>query len=188
MEKDYKDVMARIEALLFVSSKPVEIRELLSITGLRKKEKLALAIKELKNKYGDRWSAVELVELPDERFYLRLRKEYYDLVKKYIKRPLFSKGVMRTLSFIAYHQPIEQSKVVAVRGNSAYKHIKILLEKGLLEAEERGKTKVLKTTQLLADYLGVPNNQSIIRKKLSSKLEKDLDKTEEIDIKEEQRH
>lgn len=176
MKQDSKEIINRIEALLFAASKPVEIRELLSICGLRKKEKVVFAVKELMKKYNDGNSAIELVELPGDRYYLRLRREYHDLVKKYVKRPLFSRGIMRTLSFIAYHQPIEQSKVAAVRGSSSYKHIKILIERGLIEAEEKGKTKILKTTQLLADYLGVPNTPSAIKKALMSRLEDNKEK------------
>ena len=181
MEKSLKEIITRIEALLFAASKPVEVRELLSICGLRKKEKVISAVKELMKKYNDGQSAVELVELPGERFYLRLRREYHELVKKYVKRPLFSRGVMRTLSFIAYHQPIEQSKVAVVRGNSAYKHVKILVERGLVEAEEKGKTKMLKTTQLLADYLGVPNNPSAIKKALMLRIEENREKAGKSD-------
>lgn len=183
MEKSLKEIITRIEALLFAASKPVEVRELLSICGLRKKEKVISAVKELMKKYNDGQSAVELVELPGERFYLRLRREYHELVKKYVKRPLFSRGVMRTLSFIAYHQPIEQSKVAVVRGNSAYKHVKILVERGLVEAEEKGKTKMLKTTQLLADYLGVPNNPSSIKKALMLRMEENREKAGKSDSK-----
>lgn len=184
VEKNLKEVITRIEALLFAASKPVDVRELLSICGLRKKEKVISAIRELMKKYNDSKGAVELVELPGERFYLRLRREYHELVKKYVKRPLFSRGIMRTLSFIAYHQPIEQSKVASVRGNSAYKHIKILIEKGLVEAEEKGKTRILKTTQLLADYLGVPNNPSAIKKLLISRMDEDGKKAGKVDSKE----
>lgn len=182
MKQDSKEIINRIEALLFAASKPVEIRELLSICGLRKREKIVFAVKELMKKYNDGNSAIELVELPGDRYYLRLRREYHDLVKKYVKRPLFSRGIMRTLSFIAYHQPIEQSKVAAVRGSSSYKHIKILIERGLIEAEEKGKTKILKTTQLLADYLGVPNNPSAIKKALMSRMEGNKEKTKNAQI------
>lgn len=184
MEKSLKEVITRIEALLFAASKPVDVRELLSICGLRKREKVISAVRELMKKYNDGKSAVELVELPGERFYLRLRREYHELVKKYVKKPLFSRGIMRTLSFIAYHQPIEQSKVASVRGNSAYKHIRILTEKGLVEAEEKGRTKILKTTQLLADYLGVPNNPSAIKKALISRMDEDRKKDGKVDSKE----
>ena len=184
VEKSLKEVITRIEALLFAASKPVDVRELLSICGIRKKEKVISAVRELMKKYNDSEGAIELVELPGERFYLRLRREYHELVKKYVKRPLFSRGIMRTLSFIAYHQPIEQSKVASVRGNSAYKHIKILIEKGLVEAEEKGKTRILKTTQLLADYLGVPNNPSAIKKLLISRMDEDGKKAGKVDSKE----
>jgi segregation and condensation protein B len=184
VEKSLKEVITRIEALLFAASKPVDVRELLSICGLRKREKVISAVRELMKKYNDGKSAVELVELPGERFYLRLRREYHELVKKYVKKPLFSRGIMRTLSFIAYHQPIEQSKVASVRGNSAYKHIRILTEKGLVEAEEKGRTKILKTTQLLADYLGVPNNPSAIKKALISRMDEDRKKDGKVDSKE----
>ncbi|MCL7403951.1 MAG: SMC-Scp complex subunit ScpB [Thaumarchaeota archaeon] len=184
VEKNLKEIVTRIEALLFTSSKPVDVRELLSICGLRKKEKILSAVRELMKKYNNSESAVELVELPGERFYLRLRREYHELVKKYVKRPLFSRGIMRTLSFIAYHQPIEQSKVASVRGNSAYKHIKILIERGLVEAEEKGRTRILRTTQLLADYLGVPNNPSAIKKALISRMDENKKKDGELDSKE----
>ena len=184
VEKSLKEVITRIEALLFAASKPVDVRELLSICGLRKKEKVISAVRELMKKYNDSEGAVELVELPGERFYLRLRREYHELVKKYVKRPLFGRGIMRTLSFIAYHQPIEQSKVALVRGNSAYKHIKILIEKGLIEAEGKGKTRILKTTQLFADYLGVPNNPSAIKKSLISRMDEDGKKAGKVDSKE----
>ncbi|MCL7384368.1 MAG: SMC-Scp complex subunit ScpB [Thaumarchaeota archaeon] len=184
VEKNLKEIVTRIEALLFTASKPVDVRELLSICGLRKKEKILSAVRELMKKYNNSESAVELVELPGERFYLRLRREYHELVKKYVKRPLFSRGIMRTLSFIAYHQPIEQSKVASVRGNSAYKHIKILIERGLVEAEEKGRTRILRTTQLLADYLGVPNNPSAIKKALISRMDENKKKDGELDSKE----
>lgn len=170
--KNVEDIVARIEALLFAASRPVEMRELLSVSGVRKKEKVISAIGELMKKYGDKGGAIELIELPGERFYLRLKREYHEIVKKYVRRPLFSRGVMKTLSFIAYHQPIEQSKVAAVRGNSAYSHIKLLTEKGLIEAEDKGKTKILRTSRLLADYLGVPNDPSTIRKMLAMKMNK----------------
>jgi len=182
VKQDSKEIIKRIEALLFAASKPVEIRELLSICGLRKKEKIVHVVKELMKKYNDGNSAIELVELSGDRYYLRLRREYHDLVKKYVKRPLFSRGIMRTLSFIAYHQPIEQSKVAAVRGSSSYKHIKILIERGLIEAEEKGKTKILKTTQLLADYLGVPNTPSAIKKALMSRMEENKEKNKSAQL------
>lgn len=173
MKTGFEELKARAEALLYASSKPVELKLLMKVCGLRSRDKMLKILEELREDYRGDGRALELVELPGDRFYLKLRKEYLDFVKKYVKRPLFSRGVMRTLSFIAYHQPIEQSKVAAVRGNSAYKHIKILREKGLVEGEKKGRTIILKTTQLLADYLGVANNPTAIKRAISKLLSRE---------------
>ncbi|MEM3897641.1 MAG: SMC-Scp complex subunit ScpB, partial [Nitrososphaerota archaeon] len=94
------------------------------------------------------------------------------LVKKILRKPLLSRGVMRTLSFIAYHQPIEQSRVAEARGGSAYKHIKILLEKGLIEAEKSGRTLILRTSPLFAELYGVEDSPAAIKRKLRAEIEK----------------
>lgn len=168
--KNLADIVRRVEALLFAASRPVHVKELMSICRLRKRDKITSAISELKKKYNLEDSAIELVELQGDRVFLRLKKEYHELVKRYVKKPLFSRGVMKTLSFIAYYQPIEQSKVAIARGGSAYRHIKLLIEKGFIEAEKKGKTKILRTTELLADFLGVPNSPVMIRRALESRL------------------
>jgi len=168
--KSLAEIVRRIEALLFAASRPVQLKELMSICRLRKRDKIISAISELKKKYNVEDSAIELVELQGDRVFLRLKKEYHELVKRYVRKPLFSRGVMKTLSFIAYYQPVEQSKVAIARGGSAYRHIKLLIEKGFVEAEKKGKTKILRTTELLADFLGVPNNPVMIRRALESRL------------------
>lgn len=180
--EDFREIKARVEALLYAASKPVELRELMSIGGVRSRKEVMRALKELRRKYGEDGGALELVELPGERFFLRLKREYMELVKRFVKRPLFSRGVMRTLSFIAYHQPIEQSRVAAVRGNAAYRHVKLLVERGLVEAEDKGRTKLLRTTQLLADLLGVPNNPPALRKAIASQLSRENSRRGEEDI------
>ena len=104
-----------------------------------------------------------------------------ELVRRLLKKPVLSRGVMRSLSFIAYHQPVEQSKVAAMRGGAAYKHIKVLLEKGLIDAEKSGRTLVLRTSQLFADLFGVENNPTVIRRKIRAQL-KSSDKGSEANI------
>lgn len=173
MERELK---AKVEALLFAAGKPVHLRLLMSACRVRSKKRILEALEELRREYGGDGRAVELLKLPGERWFLKLRKEYMELVKRYVRKRLFSRGVMRTLAFIAYHQPIQQSQVVAARGNSAYKHIKLLMEKGLIEAEKSGRTLTLKTSQLFADYFGVENNPAAIKRAVSAQLAKREDK------------
>jgi len=119
---------------------------------------LAKRIEELKREYNGGSRALELIELPGERYYLKLKREYMEVVKRILRKPVLSRGVMRTLSFIAYHQPIEQSRVAEARGSSAYRHVRILLEKGLVEAEKSGRTLILRTSPLFAELFGVEND------------------------------
>ncbi len=169
---DPEELKARIEAILFSAGKPVPLNLMMRICGTRSKKRVLSAIEELKKHYQDNSKALELIELPGNRYLLKLRGEYMELVKKILKKPILSRGVMRTLSFIAYHQPIEQSKVAEARGGAAYKHIKILLEKGFIEAERSGRTLILKTSPLFAELYGVENNPSAIKRRLRAEIEK----------------
>jgi len=167
---DPEELKARIEAILYSAGKPIPLNMIMRICETRSKKLVLSAIEELKKHYQENSRALELVELPGDRYYLKLRREYMELVRRILRKPLLSRGVMRTLSFIAYHQPIEQSKVAEARGGSAYKHVKILLEKGLIEAEKSGRTLILKTTPLFAELYGIENDPKLIKRKLREKL------------------
>jgi len=168
--EDLEELKARIEAILYSAGKPVPLNMIMRVCGTRSKKKVLKALEELRSHYNQNSRALELIELPGSRYYLKLRREYMDLVKKVLRKPLLSRGVMRTLSFIAYHQPIEQSRVAEARGGSAYKHVRILIEKGLIEAEKSGKTLILRTTPLFAELFGVENDPKEIRRKLKKQL------------------
>ena len=171
---EQEKLKARVEAVLFAAARPIPLKIIMRACGTRSRKIALGAVEDLRREYEQNSRALELVELPGERYYLKLKKEYMELAKKFLKKPLLSRGVMRTLSFIAYHQPIEQSRVAEARGGSAYKHVKILLEKGLIEAEKSGRTLILKTTPLFAELFGVENNPSAIKRKLREQI-KDLE-------------
>lgn len=171
---EQEKLKARVEAVLFAAARPIPLKIIMRACGTRSRRIALGAVEDLRREYEQNSRALELVELPGERYYLKLKKEYMELAKKFLKKPLLSRGVMRTLSFIAYHQPIEQSRVAEARGGSAYKHVKILLEKGLIEAEKSGRTLILKTTPLFAELFGVENNPSAIKRKLREQI-KDLE-------------
>ncbi len=175
---DAEELKSRVEAILYAAGKPITLRMIMRMCQTRSKKRVLEAISELKRQYEENSSALELLELPGDRYYLKLKKKYMELVKRILKKPLLSRGVMRTLSFIAYHQPIEQSRVAEARGGAAYKHVKILLEKGLIEAEKSGRTLILRTTPLFAELFGVDDDPSAIKRKLKERM-KDLG----IDIK-----
>jgi segregation and condensation protein B len=127
----------------------------------------------LMEEYGSRNTALEILELKDERYVLQLKTEFTPHVKKLITRPLLSMGPLKTLSYIAYRQPISQKRVVEVRGHHVYIHIKLLKEMGLVAAERSGRSSVLRTTEYFADYFGLSHDILTMKKELKKVFEKE---------------
>lgn len=162
-----------VEALLFASNRPVDLRTLMRATGWRSRRELVRLVEELKREYDEQGRAFTVSELPGDRYLMHLRNELLPIVRRYQRRSLLSPGTLRTLSFIAYHQPIEMSAVAAVRGSRAYVHVKELEELGLVEVERKGRSRVLRTTQLFAMLLGVEGSVTKIKRVISSLVERE---------------
>ena len=152
------------EAILFISDRPVKLRILQRAMGIRSGKKAKKILQELMEEYSRRGGAIEIIELHGDSFFMKVKPHLLDRVSKYVYKQTLTHGVLKTLSLIAYHQPIEQTKVVEARGKDAYRQIKILIERGLVDAERIGRTYMLKTSELFADLIGVENNPSTIRK------------------------
>ncbi len=116
--------------------------------------------------YAARGMALEVLALKDERFVLQLRADFTPLVKKFVNRPLLSSGPLKTLSYVAYRQPISQKRVIDVRGQHAYGHIKVLKEMGLIATERNGRSVNLRTTDYFADYFGLTQDTAAMKKDL----------------------
>ena len=161
-----KTKIALLEAALYVTGKPLDLKTLGSVVGFRSEEKVRELGHVLKEKYGSEGSALEVLELSDGRFVMQLKPQYVPDVKRLATRQLLTPGPMKTLSFIAYRQPITQSYVAKVRGNLAYSHVKQLREIGLIAEERVGRTKILQTTPNFADYFNLSHETPALKKQL----------------------
>ena len=158
--------LSLMEAALFVAGRPLDINELCQVIGSRSKKKAQRFADTLMHEYNARSSALEILALKDERFVLQVKAEYTHLIQKLVNRPLLSSGPLKTLSYIAIRQPISQKRVIDVRGQHAYGHIKELKERRLITAEKSGRSMALKTTDDFADYFGLPHDISEMKKNL----------------------
>jgi segregation and condensation protein B len=163
--------LSLVEASLYVAGRPLDLTELCSVLKTRSKNKAKKLLKMLAQEYAKRDTALEILELKDERFVLQLKAEYTPYVRKLVKRPLLSTGPLKTLSYIALRQPISQKRVVEVRGHHAYGHIKLLKEMGLVAAERKGRASILKTTDYFADYFGLSHDIPTMKRELKRILE-----------------
>lgn len=169
-EKTISD-LALVEAALYVAGRPLDLSELCSVLKTRSKNKAKRLVKMLMQEYNKRETALEILELKDERFVLQLKAECTPYVRKLVKRPLLSSGPLKTLSYIALRQPVSQKRVVEVRGHHAYGHIKLLKEMGLVAVERKGRASILRTTDYFADYFGLSHDIPTMKKELKKILE-----------------
>lgn len=144
-----------IEAALFAAGRAVSVEKLSKITGKPRKNILS-AVQELMEAYSSRKSGLEILDLGD-RYVMQVKPEYSELMREVAPKEL-SAPKLRTLSMIAYHQPLLQSDLIEMRGSGAYDHIKDLIERGFVESVPCGRSRQLSTTSLFADYFGLKRN------------------------------
>ena len=167
-QEDTKRHLALIEAALYVAGRPLDLKTLGSILRTRSKRRVQNLGRALIKKYENRDTALEVLELEDQRFVLQLKGEYSPRVRRLAMKPLVSLGPLKTLSYIAYRQPVPQAQVIDMRGHHAYTHLQQLEEQGLIHRERAGRTRVIRTTEFFADYFGLSHDLRIMKQQLKS--------------------
>jgi segregation and condensation protein B len=161
-----KQNLALIEAALYVAGRPLDINELGQVVNSRSKKKVKKFTEMVMQEYIKRNAPMEILALKDERYVLQVKAEFTPLIKKLVNRPLLSSGPLKTLSYIAFRQPITQKRVIQVRGQHAYDHVKQLKDLGLITSERLGRSVALKTTDYFADYFGLTQDTSAMKREL----------------------
>jgi segregation and condensation protein B len=170
----------RIEAALFASGRPLSIGQLKSVAGVRKVEKVENALKELVEEYKARDTSLEIVEIGEGNYMLRVKPEYKSYIKRVGVKPMISRAALKTLTLIGLKQPVAQSKIIGFRGTHAYKQIRRLVEMGLVEASRGGRSKLLKLTPTGLSMFGARSDEEL-RQALRTRLQ--LEPSDEQDRK-----
>lgn len=166
--EEREEAMTLLEAALYVAGRPLDLVTLGSILKIRSKKKVQALSRTLAQKYLDLKGALELIELDDGRFVLQLKPKYAPYVKRLSMRPLLSQSPLRTLAYIAYRQPVAQAHLAAIRGSQVYTQIKELKDLGLITVEKLGKTKILRTTDVFADYFNLSHDARLMKRQLKA--------------------
>jgi len=149
-----EEIKAKIEALLFASSKPLSISKISKIIN-ESEENVKKALEELIKEYSsNEYKALEIIETP-EGYEMIIKPKYRDYASKVSSFSDLSSGALKTLALIIFQNPIKQSEIVKIQGNRAYEYIKILEKKGLILSKKVGKTKILFPSQNLEKYFGI---------------------------------
>lgn len=156
------DLKSRIEAVLFVTGRAVELKEIAEILQAEETD-VEEAILELIMDYSSRDGALEI---DDENGYiLQVKSDYMDIVEKLCPVDI-SEAVLKTLTIIYLKQPLRQSELKELRGATAYDHVKELLDKGLISRKrnKNGRSFDLKTTPKFSEYFKIKGNSEILSK------------------------
>jgi segregation and condensation protein B len=145
---------ALIEAALFLSPQPMTRRSLARILGDVQREYIDRLLSALKREYEREEHGLEL-HVEEGRFGFRVKTAHIERVQHLAPQQDIPRPVLRTLAVIAYNNPMHQSDLVKVRGNKAYGHVQELLSRGLIRAEESGRTLLLHVTREFLRHFGL---------------------------------
>lgn len=169
MSETESQVVARIEAALYAAGRPLDVDQLARAGGISSQRKAGIIARAIAKSVNDNLKAVEVVEYPGPRFAMQLRTEYDRLARRFATKPLVSRAALRTLSFVAYFQPIASSELALRRTTNIYSHLRELEEVGFVSGEREGRSRVYKTTPRFSEYFGLSTDLTLLKKQLESK-------------------
>ena len=164
-----KEVLAKVEAALYAAGRPLSVEEIAHVAGTSSERKAAAIAREIAKSVNGSMQAVEIVEYSGPKFAMQLKAKYTQTARKFATRPLLSRASVRTLSFIAFFQPISSAELVLRRGYTVYQHLKELEEVGFVLSERQGRSRAYKTTNRFADYFGLSTDVPIMKRQLESR-------------------
>jgi len=164
-----REAQAVIEALLFVSNKPVTKEEIMKITNLSDKE-VNFFLQNLANQCQAEERGIKLVKIAGG-YQLGTKEQYAHYIEDFISQPAktsLSSAALETLAIILYKQPITRAEIEEIRGVRVEKSLQTLLEKGLIEEVGRknviGKPILYGTTKDFLKYFGLFSLDELVSK------------------------
>ena len=163
--------MARLEAALYSAGRPMSVEELIRASGTESRVKTLNLLTKLIQKAKGAFKAIEIVILQYDSYVFQLKPEYSSTIgRRYASKPILPKATQKTLSYIAYEQPISSKQLVEVRGTGVYSHLKELSQLDFIEHQNVGRIKIYNTTEKFRKYFGIQGDADTLRQKLFKKV------------------
>jgi segregation and condensation protein B len=139
--RDLSELVAVVEALVFVADEPKTTKQIAQVLG-EEKQAVEAAVEQLKQEYENRESGLQIREVAGG-WQIATRTEFHEEVRRFLKtRPSakLSLASLETLAVIAYKQPVTVPEILEIRGVQSASAIKTLLDKRLIVAKGRKET------------------------------------------------
>lgn len=166
------EATARIEAALYSAGRPLRIEDLIRASGTESRTKTLDILNNIMKKTKSAFKALEVVILPDGSYVFQLKPEYSATVKRYASKPVLPNATLKTLSYIAYMQPISSKQLVETRGSGVYAHLKELRQLDYITHQNVGRMKIYTTTEKFQKYFGIQGDTEDLKQRLFSKVRK----------------
>ena len=166
-----------VESILFSATNPVSINEIKNATGLST-NKIKKTIESLLEDYNVKRkneTSIRVVKAGDK-YIMQIKEKYTDNTMK-IASPEIDSTLLKTLTLIAFHQPIKQSNLRRMIGTKAYEHVDQLSSLKLINARKYRSTEMLTTTKKFPEYFGISTTKpeeikDFLMKKAAEKIKK----------------
>ena len=170
--KNDDEATAKIESALYSAGRPLSVEDLIRASGTESRPKTLSLLDSIMKKTKNAFKSIEIVILPDGNYVFQLKPEYSSSVRKYASKPILSKATQKTLSYIAFEQPVSSKQLVEIRGSGVYTHLKELRQLNFIENQNIGRMKIYSTTEKFQKYFGISGDVNILKQRLFKKIRK----------------
>jgi segregation and condensation protein B len=162
-------VKKQVESILFSANNPISVRDIREITGLEP-QTITAALRSLRKEYNqERNTAMEIVKIGNK--YVMQVPDPYQHHSMMIAPPAIDDDTLKTLSLIAFHQPIKQSNLRRMVGEKIYEQVDSLTDLGLIQAKKHRNTEMVTLSRHFPEYFGLEmTDPEEIRKLLMEKV------------------
>lgn len=147
------EIKKLIEGALFISGRNLSVEELARICRLGNLGRIKQLAESLKEEYESRDCAIK-ISVSENKYLMDIEENLKDKISNLLAYPEMTKGMLKTLGFIAYHQPIKQAEVFKNLGY-VYEHIKKLEKLKFIDSYREKNYKILKTTKKFDDHFNI---------------------------------
>lgn len=148
-----------VESVLFSASQPVSISEIQETTELSR-QKVKTALESLIQTYNEerkRKTSLEVIKAGDK-YIMQVKKQFTEQ-SMMIAQPEIQNQLLKTLTLIAFHQPVRQSNLRRMIGPKIYDHVDELVSMKLVYSKPHGSTEMLTTTKRFPEYFGISSTK-----------------------------
>jgi len=155
------DKIARLEAVLFLSRRPLSSRKLANLANLADGTEARALVRKLQERYNRRGRAIQVMEVAGG-LQLLTRPQLAHWLCRLHGQPdelRLSAPAMETLSVVAYRQPVARAEIEAIRGVQCGEILRLLMERDLLRivgrSEDLGRPFLYGTTTIFLQVFGL---------------------------------